>query len=432
MIEMFDSAFKFKDDFGRSVSRNFAKDMMNGEWMYNIRKNLEMEAALQLFGAFLNGQKVEQKLTNGKTITINYKDAWQINKDTGIAELKPGIDPAWSNKTITHEFQKGQTLEDIAEMYGTTVDELKERNKIVNVLEFEDGQEIIIAKSEKFKQFRNKFQGVSHRLYGSYDDFAQAEGNMYLPYRMFTFMRKWFIPMFTNRWGASIEVENGKWWKPKYQKRYDWMTGKTTMGFYINAYLGMKELIKSKGKYWAYMPADQKRDLMRTLSESLFIITAALLTSMLWGYDPDDKDRFKKMRERSGALGTDDFQTWGFMQNHMLLLLLGVQAESSAFVPLPTIAGVNLGMDDYIKMLSTTTSAFGNTISLYAKMLEDVGRLITFNDKAYYSRKEGEYWWQQEDVPKIYGRLLKSIGITGSTGDVTQALEGLENAGKLK
>ena len=431
IIEMFDSAFKFKDNFGRSISRNFSKDMMNGEWMYNIRKNLEMEASLQLFGAFLNAQKVEQKLSNGKTITINYKDAWQINKDTGIAELKPGVDPAWSNRTVTHEFQRGQTLEQIAEMYGVTVDDLKERNKVVNAIEFEDGQDVIIAKSEKFKQFRNKFQGVSHRLYGAYDDFAQSEGNLYLPYRMFTFMRKWFIPMLTNRWGTSVNVENGLW-NAKFEKRYDWMTGKTTMGFYINAFIGMKELIKSKGKYWAYMPADQKRDLIRSLSESLFIITAALLTSMLWGYDPDDEDRFKKMRARSGVPGADDFKTWGFVQNHMLLLLLGTQAETSAFIPLPSIAGVNLGADDYIKMASTTTSAFGNTISLYAKMLEDVFRLITFNDKAYYSRKEGEFWWQQKGVPKIYGRLLKSVGITGSTGDVTQGLEGLENAGKLK
>ena len=432
MVEMFDSAFKFKDDFGRSVSRNMAKDLMNGEWMYNIRKNLEMEAALQLFGAFLNAQKVEQKLSNGKTITISYKDAWQTNKDTGIAELKPGVDPAWNNKTVTHEFQRGQTLEQIADMYGVTVDELKERNKVVNALEFEDGQEVIIAKSEKFKQFRNRFQGVSHKLYGSYDDFAQSEGNMYLPYRMFTFMRKWFIPMFTNRLGASVEIEDGKWWKPKFNKRYDWMTGTTTRGFYLNAFMSMTELIKSKGKYWAYMPEDQKRDLIRTLTESLFIITAGLLTSMLFGYDPDDEDRFKKMRERSGAFGTDDFKTWGFMQNHMLLLLLGVQAETSAFIPLPTIAGVSLGADDYLKMLSTTTSAFGNTIGLYAKMFEDLFRLLGDNDKAYYSRKEGEYWWQQEGVPKIYGRLLKSVGITGSTGDVTQALEGLENAGKLK
>ena len=316
-------------------------------------------------------------------------------------------------------------------MYGVTVDDLKERNKVVNAIEFEDGQDVIIAKSEKFKQFRNKFQGVSHRLYGAYDDFAQSEGNLYLPYRMFTFMRKWFIPMLTNRWGTSVNVENGLW-KAKFEKRYDWMTGKTNMGFYINAFIGMKELIKSKGKYWAYMPADQKRDLIRSLSESLFIITAALLTSMLWGYDPDDEDRFKKMKARSGVPGADDFKTWGFVQNHMLLLLLGTQSETSAFIPLPSIGGVNLGADDYIKMASTTTSAFGNTISLYAKMLEDVFRLITFNDKAYYSRKEGEFWWQQEGVPKIYGRLLKSVGITGSTGDVTQGLEGLENAGKLK
>lgn len=431
MIEMFDAAFKFVDDFGRSVSRNFAKDMLNGEWMYSIRKNLEMEAALQLFGSFLNAQKVEQKLSNGKTITINYKDAWVLNSETGIAELKPGVDPAWSNKTINHIFIKGQTLEEIADIYSITVEELQKRNNVVNALEFEDGQEIIIAKSEKFKQFRNKFQGVSHKLYGSYDKFSQSEGNLYLPYRMFTFMRKWFIPMFTNRLGASVNVEEGLW-KPKFEKRYNWMTGKTSIGFYINAYLGLSELIKTKGKYWAYMPEDQKRDLIKTLSEGLFVITTALITSMIFGYDPDDEERFKKMRERSGALGTDDFKTWGFIQNHMLVLLLGVQAEATAFVPLPTIAGINFGMDDYMKMATTTTSAFGNTLGLYAKMLEDVARMLSFNEKAYYSRKEGEYFWQQEGSPKIIGRLLKSVGITGSTGDVTQSLQGLENAGKLK
>jgi hypothetical protein len=194
----------------------------------------------------------------------------------------------------------------------------------------------------------------------------------------------------------------------------------------------MKDLIKSKGKYWAYMPADQKRDLMRTLSESLFIIAIALITSLIFGYDPDDKERFQKMKARSGALGTDEFKTWGFLQNHALILLLGIQAETSAFIPLPPIAGVSLGADDYIKMFSTTTSAFGNTIGLYAKIMEDIFKMVTYNDKAYYSRKEGEYFWQQKDSPKIIGHLLKTVGVTGSTGDTSQALENLENAGKLK
>ena len=432
IIEMFDAAFKFEDSFGRSVSRNFSKDMMNGSWMYDIRKNLEMEAALQLFGAFLNGQKVEQKLSNGKTITIPYKEAWQLNKQTGIAELKPGIDPAWSNQIIYHEYGQGQTLEDIAKMYGVTVEQLRQRNKVSTALEFQEGQKIIIARSELFKQFRNKFQGVSHRLYGAYDKFAQSEGNMYLPYRMFTFMRKWFIPMLTNRWGADIKVEDGKFWRPKVRGRYDWMTGKTTVGFYLNAFIGMKELLLSKGKYWGYMPAEQKKDIMRAMSESLFIISSAIITSLLFGYDPDDEGRFDKMRERSGALFKDDFKTWGFFTNHMLLLTLGVQVETSAFIPLPAIAGVNLGADDYMKMGTTTTTAFGNTLGLYYKIMQDLIWMASSNEKAYYSRKEGEYWWQQPGSPKIYGHLLKTIGITGSSGDVTKAVEGLENSGKLK
>jgi hypothetical protein len=83
-------------------------------------------------------------------------------------------------------------------------------------------------------------------------------------------------------------------------------------------------------------------------------------------------------------------------------------------------------------MFTTTTSAFGNTVTLYAKIFDDIIKMVSGNEKAYYSRKEGEYWWQQEGQPKIYGHLLKTVGITGSTGDVTQAIEGVENSGRLK
>jgi hypothetical protein len=430
-IEMFDSAFRFEDNFGRSVTRNMAKDMLNGTWMYDIRKNLEMEAALQLFGAFMVAEKVEQKLSNGKTITINYKDAWQVNKETGIAELKPGIDPAWYNLTVTHDYVKGETLEQLADRYNVTVEELRERNKVQTALEFTEGQEVIIAKSEKFKNFRNKFHGVSHRLYGAYDAFAQAEGNKFVPYRAFMFMRKWFTPMFTNRFGASVNIENGLF-KPKFEKRYDWMTGKPTIGFYINAFQGLSEVIKSRFKAWPYLPLDQKRDLMRVMAEGLKIIGFALLAAMMFGYDPDDKERFQKMKARSGTFGTDQFNTWGFMQNQMLILLLGVQAETSAFIPLPTIAGVNLGADDYLKMVTTTTSSFGNTIGLYAKIIEDIFKMLVGSEKAYYSRKEGDYSWQQEGSPKIIGHLLRTVGVTGSTGDTAQALENLELSSKIR
>lgn len=431
MVEIFDSAFKTEEQFGRSVSRNRAKDLLNGSWMYDARKFGEMEASLQLFGAFLNAVKVEQKLSNGKTKTLNYIDAWEVDPPTNIARLKPGIDPAWSNVITTHIYQKGQSFEDLANMYNVTVDEIKSRNKVSDTTEFEDGQEIIIARSEKFKQTRKQIQEVSRRLYGAYDEFSQAEGNLYLPYRMFVFMRKWFTPMFVNRFGGEIDFSEGVR-KMKINKRYNFGLGKTSIGFYLNTFKAVTELIKSKGKYYQYMPADQKRDMIRFATEGLKIITFALIASMLFGYDPDDKDRFKKIKERSGAFGTDEFKTWGFIENQALLLTLGVLSETSAFVPLPPIAGVSLGLDDYIKIGSTTTSAFGNTLSLYAKIFDSTFKLLSGNEKAYYTRDEGSYPWQEKDAPKVIGQLLRTVGITGSSGDVAQAVESFENSGKLK
>ena len=431
LVEIFDSSFKTEEQFGKSVARNRAKDLLNGSWMYDIRKFGEMEASLQLFGAFLNAVKVEQKLSNGKTKTLNYKDAWEVDPATNIAKLKPGIDAAWSNTTTTHIYQKGQSFDDIAKMYNVTVEELKSRNKVSDTTEFEEGQEIIVARSEKFKQTRKQIQEVSRRLYGAYDEFSQAEGNLYLPYRMFIFMRKWFTPMFINRFGGEVDFSDGIR-KMKINKRYNFGLGKTTIGFYLNAFKGLTELVKSKGKYYQYMPADQKRDLIRFATEGLKIIALALITGMMFGYDPDDKDRFKKIKERSGALGTDEFKTWGFIQNQLLLLSLGVMSETSAFIPLPPIAGVSLGLDDYIKVASTTTSAFGNTISLYAKIIDSTFKLLSGNEKAYYTRDEGSYPWQEKDAPKVVGQLLRTVGITGSSGDVAQAVESFENTGKLK
>lgn len=83
-------------------------------------------------------------------------------------------------------------------------------------------------------------------------------------------------------------------------------------------------------------------------------------------------------------------------------------------------------------MVTTTTSSFGNTIGLYAKIIEDIFKMLVGSEKAYYSRKEGDYSWQQEGSPKIIGHLLRTVGVTGSTGDTAQALENLELSSKIR
>ena len=422
MIQRFDPTFVSEDKFGQSVSKSIAKDLTNGSWMYAHRKFGEMDVAVKLFGSFLHGQKVNQ-LVAGKQVFMRYVDAFELDKD-GLMKLKIGVDAAWDTKSIFHNYTKGESLKQIADKYNITVEELKKRNNIESEIQLEDGQEIVIAKSEKFKAFKNRLQGTSRRLFGAYDRFGQPEGNKFIAYRMFFFMRKWFTPMLTNRWGmdfSKASLSNGG-------ERYDWALGRYTKGYYVNAFQTLVRVLKSKGAEMSYMTDQEKADFKRTAAEGLMIIAASILASMLLGFDPDDDDKWKKIKKRSGAINEESFNTYGFFANHMLLLLLGVQAETSAFVPLPKIFGVNLGADDYTKMLTSTSASWYNTVVLYVQIMGDVLNFVTFDETARYEKNEGPYWWKKKGSMKIWNRLFKVFGFTGGTGDPATVLENFQNS----
>lgn len=419
LVQIFDPNFKTTDQYGNTIYRSMFKDMMNFEWTFMHRKFGEMEVAMRLFGAFLYGQKVEQTLPNGTKATIRYVDAWEQDKN-GIARLKAGIHPGWSNISVYHTYKKGETFAEIAKKYNVTVDELKAKNRIKSEIQIADGQEIIISKSENYKLFKNRLQGTSRALFGVYDDFGQPEGNKLLLYRMFFFMRQWFTPMFVNRFGMDTSKENFG------GARYDWALGKTTKGFYINALQVIYRGIKSKGVEFQFMTDDEKADLKRATAEGMLTVITSLLASMLFGYDDDDEDRWKKIKARSGAINSDTFNTYGFLTNHALLLLLGVQAETSAFIPLPQIGGVNLGADDYAKMLTSTSTVFGNTILTYMEIIGDILNFATFNEAGRYKRDTGPYWFQKKGELKIWKRAFNLMGFSGGAGDPEALLKNLE------
>jgi LysM repeat protein/bacterioferritin (cytochrome b1) len=422
MLQRFDPTFTSEDKFGNSISKSLVKDLVNGSWMYAHRKFGEMDVAVKLFGSFLHGQKINQ-LIGGKQVSIRYVDAFELDND-GLMRLKAGVDAAWDTKSTFHNYIKGESLKQIADRYNITVDELKKRNNIESEIQLEDGQEIIIAKSEKFKAFKNKLQGTSRRLFGAYDRFGQPEGNKFIAYRMFFFMRKWFTPMLTNRWGINSKTAS----LAGGGERYDWALGRYTKGYYVNAFQTLVRIIKSKGAEMSYMTDQEKADLRRTMAEGMIIIVASLIASMLLGFDPDDDDKWDKIKARSGAINQDSFDTYGFLANHMLLLLLGVQAETSAFVPLPKIFGINLGADDYTKMLTSTSASWYNTVVLYVQIMGDVLNFVTFDDAARYEKDQGPYWWQQEGSLKFWKRMFSVFGFTGGTGDPTTVLKNFQNS----
>jgi LysM repeat protein len=426
LVQIFDPNFKTTDQYGNTVYRSMFKDMMNFEWTYMHRKFGEMDVAMRLFGAFLYGQKIEQTLPNGEKATIRYVDAWEQDEN-GVARLKSGIHPGWSNIPVYHIYKAGESFEDIAKKYSIPVEELKAKNRIKSEIQLEEGQEIIIAKSENFKLFKNRLQGTSRALFGVYDDFGQPEGNKLLLYRMFFFMRKWFTPMFVNRFGMDTSKENFG------GARYDWATTSTTKGFYVNSLQVIYRGIKSKGVEFQFMTDEEKSDLMRAAAEGLIVVTSALLASLLFGYEDGDEDRWKKIKERSGPINSDNFNTYGFLANHALLLLLGVQAETGAFIPLPKITvngiSVNLGADDYSKLLTSTSTAFSNTILTYMEIFGDVINFATANDGGKYKRDTGPYWFQKEGEYKIYKRIFNLLGFSGGSGDPETLLKNLSKSG---
>ena len=418
LIQLFDPTFKAKDEFGREVERSLVKDLVNMEWLYMHRKFGEMQVAVSLFGSFMYGQKIDQILGDGTKKSMRYIEAWEKDED-GIVRLKPGVHPGWSPFTVKHAFTKGETLEQIAKKYYIPVEELKAKNRIKSEIQLEDGQEIIISKSELFLGLKNRIQGTSRKLFGAYDDMGQPEGNKNLLYRMFFFMRKWFTPMLMNRFG--FDSKTAKWTRGG--ERYDWATASYGKGFYVTAFQVMLKTLKSGFRDYAYLTNAEKTAVRKASGEAFFTIGFALLIMMLFGFDPDDEDKWKKIKGRSGAINEDNFNTYGFFVNHMLLLTLGVQAETSAFIPLPAIKGVNLGADDYVKMITQTTTAWYNTVVLYIDIFGDVLDFATFSEMDRYKKDTGPYPWKEKDSLKIWAKLLKTIGATGSTGDPATQIE---------
>jgi hypothetical protein len=181
------------------------------------------------------------------------------------------------------------------------------------------------------------------------------------------------------------------------------------------------------------MTDEEKSDLRRAAAEGLIVVTSALLASLLFGYEDGDEDRWKKIKERSGPINSDNFNTYGFLANHALLLLLGVQAETGAFIPLPKITvngiSVNLGADDYSKLLTSTSTAFSNTILTYMEIFGDVINFATANDGGKYKRDTGPYWFQKEGEYKIYKRIFNLLGFSGGSGDPETLLKNLSKSG---
>jgi len=370
MVEIFDPALgRSEDKFGESMSRTLAKDAVSMSWLYNTRKWVELHATLSAFGGMMLKQKVTYTDKDGNKSEIPYLNAWELRD--GQMVLKEGIDPEWGK----------------------------------------DGA--------KFKQFRNTVHEVGRRLNGVYDKFNQPEAQRYLLFRFISYLNRYFTAMFVNRWGFKGSAKNPI-------PRYNIASGELAEGYYITMLKSITRGIRSGGASIAAMTPEEKRAFLRVGAEVGGIIILSMLSQVLFGWDPDDDDRYEKLRANSGPLPfpfvPEDpdrpFNAWGWFENHALNLFMQVRAENDQWLPVP-----GLGLDDYQKRLNVTSTAFGPTLQAYGDMGTDIYHMLLGDPSAYYKREIGPYNWQKEGGSKFWAHLTKSLGLTGTTVDPVKAIK---------
>ena len=408
MMEYFDPITgKTKKDFSKSASRTFIKDMMDGSWMFDVRRLAEVEAGLEVFWGMMYNKYIDQTDSAGNVQKIRYSDAFELGTD-GIIKLKDGIDLEWGMHSTNHIFQQGDSLESVAKKYNVSVEDIKKKNEIEDESEVKEGDELIISDNTLFNDFKLKVQGVGKKLNGLLDEFDSPQANKYLGWRMFSFYRLFALPMFLNRFQMDTSKQNFG------GDTYDFNLGTLTKGYYISGLQYMYKTLKSRGKYLAMATDEEKASLRKMLSEGMMLAILGLSVGLLFGYDEDDEDRFEKLRKRQKEWGA-----LGYLSNHLLLQVLAVKSENELFVPF-------VGFDDFANLLDQTSLATGPVIGNSIKILQDLYMIATGDDGAIYKQDVGPYWWQEEGDYKLWNHIGGVFGVKGKNYDPVYALKSRE------
>lgn len=337
---------------GEGLTRTVGKDTLKFvERMTDVRKWVQLQASLQTGFAMLSHQKVEM---NGKL--VSYKDVWEVQD--GRLQLKSGVDPAW----------------------GITYDQ--EGNQIVG---------------EKFKQYKKKMHIVMANLNGAMSKAESTEADRHILFRYISFFRRFFTAMFANRFAKN---------------RVNYGLGETKEGTYITTLKLAKKAIQSMGRYLPYTSQDEKRAVIKFTTELGTLILMSALLPLLFDWDPDDPDRFAKLRKRQ----KEGFGGW--LSNHALLMMMQVRGENEQFIP---ISG--FGLDDYQEYLGAKSLVMGPTITSIVKLMDDLRYGVTGDDKLYYKKDVGSLPWQQQGESKAWNHLLSAIGIKGTSIDPATSIK---------
>jgi hypothetical protein len=386
----------FENEYGQKTSWNTAKNIFHtgifagkiwGEW----------EIQMKTFIAFMKANKLYNGKVYSKEDFITSKIGTQLEDKTleQISKLKLEAIKEWDKLDVN--------LLDMMEMSKEGKVKIKDQYKD----DFQFG-------SEDFSNIVAKLHAMQKKLNGSYNKFDKAWAEKTSLGKAMFYFRKYFIPIAMNRWGTR-------------RANYESMT--VEQGFYLTFLQTVgKDIAKFKFtivKNWHTYSDFEKRAIKKTLADALMVLAIMTLYSVFLGFNPDDPDRFRKLREKNWAAQSAVF------------VLLRVRSETEQFMPFSGIEEIK-GIYNNPSLALGQMSTYMSMSRLTIEHLLDVIPGVDFNSSLYYQRKSSEatllgMTLRDEGDSKLFSQLMQTFaGYSGKTFHPDEAIKSWEYAQKQR
>jgi hypothetical protein len=192
--------------------------------------------------------------------------------------------------------------------------------------------------------------------------------------------------------------------------------GRHVEGYWLQTVKSMKLVVSQDPRLWKIITGDnfayneltdeEKFNMKKSLVEVSMILTMYVITSIMFGYDEDDDDRFKKMNDNH------DLVNW------MLYSLMKAQSELESTSP---IGGVDEMWRTAGNMHSSVFPFFADTIKIFQNDIEYWGVIPVGLERT--KRKTYGY---EKDTIKLYKDMVKLIGMNPNRGSAIEKIKGIE------
>lgn len=268
------------------------------------------------------------------------------------------------------------------------------------------------AGGAKFSEIKNKVHEVGNRLEGTYGEFDGAEIDRYYLGQVVKFMKKYFTSMFMN------------WFAPR---RTSAALGTVSAGNYTNLLYLAKNIYRYGPRYARLMSIEEAAALKKVTVQVASIIIMHMLLGTMFGYDPEEKDRFRNMSKRSGDWLESDpkypYQLDGWLANQAAVIMLGTASETETWfnpkIFVNTVKGLPVPGALYNLGLQLPTDVVLHTIDG-----------VRGKPSGFYKKDSGPYWFQKKDGPRAIADIARIFGFTGSTVDPVKTMKSIENQRK--